>query len=136
MDISDGENEAGAYFLDPIAIPEVVEGSTDEVIPQDNDNNAGEPAPAILMPSNGDHTLTGNARSSSNRESGMEAGQRPSKKGLHARTPRRNVLSSSSQPINFPELMQFMMAHAEEENHMVRRRHKERDEFEDRHCCK
>ncbi len=61
MDISDGENEAGAYFLDPIAIPEVIEGSTDEVIPQDGNNNAGEPTPAILMPSNGDHTLTGNA---------------------------------------------------------------------------
>ena len=62
----------------------------------------------------------------------MGAGERPSIEGMHVRTPRRNVPSPSSQSINFPELMQYMMMHSDEENHMEQRHHEEREELKDR----
>ena len=140
MDILDGENEDRADFLDPVAMPELPEvsvddkeGGTNVVIPQednvsttgnDNGDRAGELTPTVPTPSHGVQTPRGNAlqtprgnaRSPSNQEFGMGAGERPSIEGMRVRTPRRNVPSPSSQSINFPQQMQYMMMRSDEEN--------------------
>ncbi len=65
--------------------------------------------------------------------SGLDVSQRSSLEGLRIRTPRRNVTSSlSTQSVNFPEIFQFMVMRADEENRMERRHQEEREFAEDR----
>lgn len=118
MDISDGEDELASDILVLVALRGVGEGGTVKVEPQDVENN---------------NNATVNIEEDNAGECAPDAVQRPSIEGLHVHTPRRNALSSSIQSINFPELVRFMLMHAEAENQMEQRHQEGREEMEDMH---
>lgn len=121
MDISDGENYLGSDFPVPITVPEcpmIGEIGRDKVAPCDGKNNNNT----------ADNTEEGNTG-----ESTPGVVQRPNIESLCVCIPRRNAPSSSTQSINFPEWMQFIVMHEDAENQMELRGYEGREEMEDRH---
>ena len=127
MDISDGEDDNESDEVAPAVLTEDGVGIDGETPPSnegDGEHEAvqeptqesppGVPSLPPLLP----------LRESSR----LDVPQRPSVEGLRIRTPRRNVTSSSStHSVNFPEIFQFMLMRADEENRLERRRQEERE---------